>query len=102
MRTTVEFQQSAGPSLGRWLARIANAPGGNAAMADLFLEELQAELVRKLGEPDGMTRNANGSFTWRFNSDTWVRYVIEDRPASLFRSGHRRVIITEVEDRPGA
>ena len=102
MRTTVVVHESAAESLEAWMVRVANARGGNPAVADLFLAELQAELIRRGGEPDGVRRQPDGRITWNFNADTRIHYVIKDRPPSLFRGGARRVVIFEFAEMPGA
>ncbi len=101
MKTVVEIHRSAAVEYFDWIQRNSQPPFGSRDIAQVFDDELRAELIRTDGLPANAVQNTSFAipyWIWRFNSNTWIRYVIKDRSTGLFGGVSRRVIITDFSE----
>ena len=99
MIVTVVPHESSRQDFHDWEVRVLARPGGSRAVFNLLLSELKAELIRQQGFPDRIDLVRESSpqiYDWRYASDAYVRYMIEDSPGGMFRSSSRRIVILRI------
>ena len=95
MRIEVKVSLDAEAEYRAWVSSNCQPPTGNPGVARLLEAELLGELERTEGEPVGYATVKSATETyraWRFNSNTWVRYVVRASASKAlglarFRSG---------------
>ena len=103
MRIEVKVSLDAEAEYRAWVSSNCRPPTGNPGVARLLEVELLGELERTAGEPVGFVTVRTAAETyrvWRFNSDTWVRFVVHRHRLGLIRGWLLKVVITGVGRTP--
>lgn len=101
MRVVVRVHRSAGVAFFAWMEQNSRPPTGSPEMAALLYDELRAELVRTRGMPPTAACLADANppyWVWRFNTNTWVRYVLKNETDWPFRGQVLKVVLTDFAD----
>jgi hypothetical protein len=106
VRVVVRFHPDARPGIAAWLARLVQAPTGGVDVAGLHVRELVRQFEASDGVPqDAVITGMSGGrreYLWRYASDTWVRFEVEDVRRSVWTGWERQVLVTAiVADHPG-
>ena len=83
------FHQAVRVSLREWRRTVEAGPGGSPGLATVYLEALEAELIRTRGRPDGAVFTnwlAPPMAVWEFQfRRSWVVYLLRDRGGLIVR-----------------
>jgi hypothetical protein len=105
MRIEVKVSLDAEAEYRAWVASNRLPPTGSNELARLLEAELLGELERTEGKPSGYVTVTTATETyrvWRFNSNTWVRYVLHHYRLGLIRGWLLKVVITGIARTPAA
>lgn len=97
MRIEVKVALSAEAEYRAWIHSNTLPPTGSRDLARLLETELLGELERTAGEPVGkvtVTTPTESYRVWRFNSNTWVRFVVHRHHLGLLSGWLIKVVIT--------
>src|SRR5262245_17435897 len=103
MHVTVVPHESSRLDFQAWEARVLSRPGGTREVFRLLVKEMKAELIRLEGIPDIavlLKGEAEPTYLWRYASDNYVRFQVEERQGFPFAGITRRVLIQRLTPHP--